>query len=84
MAARDLSGVWRFAEVKRSDPVEAITDVLGHLQRLVPIGKDIQQRLIRDEIEARESLLLLLEVVVQRLLAGLDCVVKPNQHLGRK
>merc|ERR1719506_3295588 len=79
--AGDLPGVRRLAEVQRLHAVEAVAHVLRHLERLVAVGQDVQQRLVRHEVEAREGLLLLLEVVVQRLLAGLDRRVQAVQDL---
>jgi len=56
--------------------VEAIADVLVDLLWVVTVRKNVQQGLIRNEIEASEDLLLSLEIIVKSLLASFDFTVE--------
>jgi len=47
------------------EPIEAVHHLLGYLAGVVTLGQDVQQRLIRDELETWEFLLLFIEVSVQ-------------------
>jgi hypothetical protein len=50
-------------ELKVLETIEAITDVLVDLLRVVTVGQDIQKGLVRNEVEASEDLLFGFKVV---------------------
>mmetsp|Transcript_33252 Transcript_33252/g.87955 ORF Transcript_33252/g.87955 Transcript_33252/m.87955 type:complete len:1619 (-) Transcript_33252:4415-9271(-) len=81
VTASDLPGVRRLGEVQGLDAVEDVAEVLGHLQRPIAVREDVEQRLVRAEVEAREGLLLLLEVLVERLLTSLDAIADVLQSI---
>mmetsp|Transcript_12963 Transcript_12963/g.30944 ORF Transcript_12963/g.30944 Transcript_12963/m.30944 type:complete len:678 (-) Transcript_12963:353-2386(-) len=69
-------GVLVELEVKGRDAVETIAEELRNFDGVVSIGEDFQQCLVGHEVEPREGLLLLLQVIVERLLAELDVLVQ--------
>ena len=51
-------------ELKVAETVEAVSNLLVHLHGVVTVGQDVQQRLVRAIVEAREDLLLFFEISV--------------------
>ena len=66
-----------------ADGVEDLLVVLLHLQRVRALREDLQQHRVRDEVEARELVALLLEVALERLLALLELVEHAGQAHGQ-
>jgi hypothetical protein len=62
----------RFLELHAAHTIEAIAEVLVNLLRVVTVGEDIEEGLVRDEVESWEDLLLLLKVLVKSPLAKID------------
>ena len=68
-------------EIERFYSVKTVTYILGHLARIVAVAEDVQQRLVGHEVESGKHFLLLLEIIVERLLARLDLHIHAPQLL---
>ena len=62
-------------ELELVDRLEALADVLLHLERVLRVGEDLEQLLVGQEVEARERLPLRLEVLGELLLDLLQVLV---------
>mmetsp|Transcript_41626 Transcript_41626/g.67243 ORF Transcript_41626/g.67243 Transcript_41626/m.67243 type:complete len:749 (+) Transcript_41626:8446-10692(+) len=74
VTAGNLACVWGLGEIQSLDAVKDVAQVFCNLQRPVSVGQNVKQSLVGHEVESWECLLLLLQVLVQSLLASVDAI----------
>mmetsp|Transcript_168782 Transcript_168782/g.542462 ORF Transcript_168782/g.542462 Transcript_168782/m.542462 type:complete len:395 (+) Transcript_168782:882-2066(+) len=80
VAASRPAGVGGLREVQALDAIEHVPEVLVDFEGPVAVRQDVQQSLVRHEVEPRECLLLLFEILVQSPLASVDALADGLQH----
>lgn len=79
-----LVGTWSsflFDKVQRLKSIETISKVLSHLLWVVTIRENIKKSLVGYEVESREGLLLLFEVVIKRALTHINPIEQLLEQL---
>ena len=69
------------AEIQRLDAVEALPHVRLDSPWVARLRQDLEQLIVRQEVEAREGHALLLQVVLQRVLAQRERISKTCRRL---
>ena len=72
-----------FREVEQLNALEALVQMVLHAHRILRLGQNVQQVVIREEEKAWEEQLLRVEILVQLFLHVLNCVVAVDEVLIR-